>query len=462
MDNNEQIVNVQSEVINSNKITPRTIISSIIMLLLIILLVVLTLYVKNPKVILFKNISNIYNSLLENNNENTILKSILYNSNISISSKVIVNLNDEEKNNVVLNTKYIEDKEKKTGYLNIDSSISNEDLISLNSIMKDNKIYFKLKKLTEKYYYTDYKFVSILSNTTNDDIKYMLDIVKESITKNVKESEFIEEKTTIKINNKEEKVRKISFEITNKLISNIINDSLSEIKQDDKAMKILSENLEISINDLNQSIDGIIRDLNGNNSDSTSKIDYNIYVKGLNKVIKQELVIDTNSIEYYEYDNTKEMKLLSYNQSFAEIKIIGNETGKITGILDGLVLTGEYSQNKISLNLKPEGYTINDNKISFVIEISETLNNNEYKNNIDLSCQIINEGINMLDVDVIIENTIKNEEMPKIDISNSKDINQITEEEQTRITNKIMNIPLIQELMGTYTHNNQYDESVYE
>lgn len=455
-----------------NKVLP--IILSVIILVLIGILIFVTLYIRNPKVILSQNISKLYNSLLKNEQENPTLKAILNNDKVNVTSNVNVYLDNKNDDYtrvkfLELNYDYTENKQEKRGYLNLESLLTGEEFINLDSLLQDNKIYFSLEDITNGYYFYNYEFTSLLSNKNNDDVKELLNIVKNNIIKNINNSNLTTKKTTIKVDNKDTKVRQISLTITNELINNIIRDSLAEIQNSPKAKDVLKNYLELDDNEINELISNMTKQINepNKNMPATNQIIYNMYVKGLNKTVKQDIEIQNNVFEYYKYDETKEFNILSNNQNILGIKLIGsNNEGKITGIFSNLSITGDYKKGSINLALAPQGSTSSENGINLSIntDSKEITKNEEYQDNIGIKLETPSSNGEMVEVNIeIINNTKVGNDIPDINVDGAKDINTITEEELEEIMNKILEIPVIKNLIekSNQTSNYYYNDEDY-
>ncbi len=462
--------NVKTD-ITSKKVRPKNkilpIVLSIVILILIGVLIFVTFYIRDSKVILSQNISKLYNSLLETKEENPTLKAILNNDKVSIESNMEINLDDESGyfdglESLEFNYSYIEDKQAKKGYLDFESFITDEEFINLDSLLQDNKLYFNLKDITENYYFLDYEFVSLLSNKNNDDIKEILDIFKNNIIKNINNDNLTTENMTIKVDNKDIKTRKISFVITDKLINTIVGDSFVEIQNNESAKESLKDFLDVDDSEIDELISNTLKQIDESNEYTmpTSQIIYNMYIKGLNKTVKQEIIIENNTFEFSEYGETKEFNILSNNQNILGLKIIGNdEEGKITGIFSDLSLTGSYKTGNIELTLTPEGTASSGNEmnLSIVTDDKEISKNEEYQNTLNLKFEVLTNNNKVLDFSL---NTVSNikvaDEVPDIDVEGAKDINTITEEEQAEIMNKILEIPVIKNLVENSNQTNDY------
>ncbi|MBQ7140185.1 MAG: hypothetical protein IJO32_01625 [Bacilli bacterium] len=467
------------------KETPKKSKKNLIIGLVIVVLVVLVLvfgffYMRNPKKIFSSNLSKMYNNLLTLQKENKVLSNILNSKKVGMTSNIQIKLNDAQNitkdfSNIGFSLDYREDKDKKEGYLEIDSTLTNKKLISLETILKDNKAYIKLKDVMDKYYFTEYEFISILNNQNNEDYEYLLNILKKHILDNLKKEELKTKQVTEKINNKDEKLEKISLEIKEQLLNKIALGVLEEIKKDDKAINIILnilEGSEINKNDLLKEIDGIITSIKETTTNELL-FTYSIYAKNHKDVLKQELNMENNIFEIYNYDNTIEVKYINIlmtncisNQSniminciddeptetvLFQFKIIGNETnGEITGLFSTLSIIGKYTNDSVDLTLSDSSSSTEANlKINYN---DNQISNTEYHYDMDIGVSILENNREMLKAEINMDSKISSDiEIPTSNTSNSKDIYQMTDEEQNEIMTKIMSIPVIQELIMKYS-----------
>ena len=110
----------------------------------------------------------------------------------------------------------------------------------------EGKVYFKIKDVMDKYYFTDYEFVSLFESLDNSDSKYILDIIKDSVLNNIKNEDLKQSNEDIVIDNKSLKTVKVSLNINDDLLIRIAKDIINKIENDDKALEILSNNTKIS------------------------------------------------------------------------------------------------------------------------------------------------------------------------------------------------------------------------
>lgn len=421
----------------------------------------------NSKLILSKNITKLYNDFLSSSQKNESLKNILSSNEVSANSDITLNLKDNTGtfgniNNFKASYQYIENKEDKKGSLNFESKLDNEDFINLDAAIKDSKLYYKIKDVMDKYYYNEYEFISLLSTSESDDIKYVLDIIKDNIINNINKSNLKESKEEIKINDKNTKVKKISLEITEELVNKIIKGTIDSIEKDDKAIDILSESFDIEKDELNKLLNTIKDSLNEETSDiEFDKVTYNMYVKGLNTTVKQEIVIGEVSLEYYDYKNVKEFSVSSNSLKVFNIKF---ENGQISGSMLTIAISGDYSDDKINLDIKSI-----DNSFELKITIENTekdINKNkEYESNTNINATMLQETKEVFNLNLSLKSSLKNDVSVKdFDTSNSKNQSELTEEEQNEFIEKIQNIPVIKSIIENASNMsgiNSYDEDDY-
>ncbi len=424
----------------------------------------------NSKLILSKSITKLYDNFLNSNNTNNVVSKILQNNNVEVDSNVDIKIKDSTDSlsgieNINFDYKYIEDKENEKGSLFIDSKINNEDFIYLESLMKDNKVYYKIKDIMDTYYYSNYEFISMLNDNSTEDMKYVLDIVKNSIIKSIDDKDLEKSDTQIKIDNKDTKVKKVSLKITTDLVKKIINNSIDNIKNDNKAMDILSKVLEKYKGEVTTYLDSIVSTSSQiDNSDLKDEvIVYNMYVKGLNTTVKHEFVIENFKMQYYDYEDVHEISMSSEGIKILSLKFEGNESGKISGsMLLSIAVNGEYSKDGIKLNLKSI-----DNSTEIDLDIKnnskDTNNDEEYNFDTTVKMSIKEQQEEIINVEVTNKGTLRSgKKVEDIDVSDSKNIDEVSEEELNELQEKIQNIPIIKSIMekaNTIMENNALDDN---
>jgi len=213
-------------------------------------------------------------------------------------------------------------------------------------LMKDNKMYFNLQNLINKYYHMEYEFTELLSIENTDDAEYVIDMLKEAMIESLDNDAFSKTKDTLKIDGESEKVEKISFEFTDKYLLDIISDFVKKVKEDERALKILVEYNNLTKEEIIETLDQAIN--SAENITSEQKYTFNMYVKDYIVTVKYELVMNTTEIAYYSYRDTKEFSISDNDIKYLNVEVKNDKD--ISGTLAMMIpFKGTYEDNKLEL-----------------------------------------------------------------------------------------------------------------
>ena len=443
---------------NNLKVTkkkdPKTLFALITIIILFLFLLIISItYFNSPRRKFISNFTKIYNELFDKSSSNK-LTSILNNNIIGVNGETVIDLkiNDElvgeEKEmleiinslkKIELSYDYKEDKNNKIATLDFDSKITDKEFIKFNGMVKDNKLYFNLKNLLDKYFYTDSEFTSLFTTINEKDTEYVLNILKDVVIKKVTSEYFSSEKLTININQQEQKVEKISLKISNQLIKEIVVTIIDELKSDEKAMNILVEYNKIKKEEITELFNSAKESFS--NITSNQNYFYNMYVKG-SETLKHEFIIDTTKIEYITYENIDVFKIIDGSTEMGSItlKHENNQTIINGNISSLLTITGNYSNNKLNLVFGVMGSEI----ARLDIATTETIDNNQIDSTISAIFILFEEKQEMFNISINSKNTIKKENTINKDIPTSSiNANNISEEDKQTIINNLMELPLL-------------------
>lgn len=393
---------------DNGKIVFASILLVIVLILFGIISVIAYQEYNNPKNRFLKAV----NGYLDKNNIADIGKIITYiqdGGTIDINGNININSNNAGINSYTnsygADLKIIDNEDTKEQYLNLTVNSENQELFNFESISKDNKIYMTINEIFDDYYYTDFQYINLFNNQ---------DKIKNNIMNSL--NEYFTKEKFIKI--KEENVDKITINLSErnlmelyiKIYENIINDEVlfEEIFNETLKENIIIQNYEEEITLekfkelLKEEIDDVKEQLNSSSTDIL--FTYNIYLKG-SKLLKQEIIVN-------------QIKLIIEGITEGNITIINeNET----------ILTGTYNTKEIVLNYQNETDSL---KITYKhnTEINDKINMN---NNIIINALMYGRETD-INIDLNVELT-KNNKIPNIDISNAKDINDISEEETKKL-----------------------------
>ncbi len=432
-------------------------VTAIIVLFLGLLFVTFS-YFNSPKKRFVDGINKVF-SVLTEKESNQKLNNILSNNIVGLEGETTIKLNgsvvdDTLKlfDNTVIKYNYIEDKKNKEASLDFDSSINNEKLITMYGLMKDNKLYFNLKNLINKYYHTEYDFTELLAIANTENAEYVINILKDTLVESLDNDAFTKSKDTIKINGESKKVEKMSFKFTDKFIFDVVGEFAKKVKEDDKALKILVEynNLtkEEILETLNTAIDGV-KEVTTPSQDFT----FNMYVKDYINTVKYELVIDTTEIEYYDYKEVKEFSVSESGMKYLDVKIKNNKD--ISGTLAMMIpFKGTYKAGKLDLTLTY--LTMNCN---LVVSVDEEYKTDSAEINSKIELKVTESDTEYLNLVVDSKNTIsKLDKINELNIQSSTSVDEMSESDQTTIMNKLSEMTIFKEIMSIYEESQIPDE----
>ena len=206
--------------------------------------------------------------------------------------------------------------------------------------------------------------------------------------------------------------------LTSDVVNKIEKDFLTYLKDNNKFIDSLSDIVEIDETEIIISIEEKIRMLDSNNTEfDDTKVIASIYTNLINDVVKIELEII-------------------------------NGTEKI------IIEAVKESKNNYNIILNGSGMTINGN-----LKMLENT-----KNNTKLEFSII-EPTTGTTIGFTFSSSVKyNQKLTNIDVSNSIDLNNLTEEEVNQITTKLMENKGIQNLIGAFggliDNDQSYDDEI--
>lgn len=322
---------------------------------------------------------------------------------LNVDSNLSVKSNDEELLSGKININFVDNPSSSNRYINISFDDNNDSVINFESYLNDNKIYFTMKDIFDKYYFTGLEYIKIY----DENVKKLKDNVSKSL-----DSYFTNDKFIL---SKEEGYSKISVSLSDKDLNDLLILILENIKNDDALSLFVNE--DMSLEDIRKELDDEINSIKENlEYQSDEKIyTYNVYSKG-STLVKQEIIVD-------------DIKLVIEGETSGNITLLSDDT---------VILTGSYDKGKLNLS-------VSDNDINF--DFSLTFNENITKDNVDSNYNIIvktksGEDEIVVSADMKLGIT-KDNTIPKVDISNATDISDITNEEIQNIYTKLGEVPML-------------------
>ena len=322
---------------------------------------------------------------------------------LNVDGNLSVKSNDEELLSGKININFVDNPSSSNRYINIKFDDNKDSILNFESYLNDNKVYFTMKDIFDKYYFTGLEYIKIY----DENVKKLKDNVSKSL-----DSYFTNDKFIL---SKEEGYSKISVSLSDKDLNNLLILILGNLKNDDALSLFVNE--DMSLEDIGKELDDEINSIKENlEYQSDEKIyTYNVYSKG-STLVKQEIIVD-------------DIKLVIEGETSGNITLLSDDT---------VILTGSYDKDKLNLN-------VSDNDINF--DFSLTFNNNITKDNVAANYNLViktksEEDELVVNADLELGIT-KDNTIPKVDISNATDISDITNEEIQNIYTKLGEVPML-------------------
>ncbi len=353
----------------------------------------------------FNNPKNIVNNIITKAKSN--IKESLNNVddhskyNISGLFKFDTNIDDEELKilkDIELQFNGEIDTKESIGNLDIGSKYQNEKLIDIKAYYEKDLVYLLLEDIYDKYLKINVKEDEVTEsipkiNLTKEEVETIFDALLNSFEKEVSKLDIKKVDTTITIDKEKIDVINNYIELKDKEVNDFIIGIVSHLDSNQKFMDIMNK---LTDNKAKEAFDG------------------------LKEGLKEEAFKGIYKICFYTDKGLLNKKLISIRQTMALDD--GTLSFNVDKISDDEVL--------ISMIADKLNYSIRIKKNSSVIVL---------KLNINLDGEYIDIELNM--------NYEKINSISKPDLTNSKDINELTEEENKQINDKVLENDVLVKLM---------------
>lgn len=412
---------------NKNTKNSKNVIVSILIVILIALIGTVSYIVfkelNTPKTMFLKTI----NKYLESNDlDNNILNiSELFNRGATLKMDSNINLNGATKKifSGKLNLEFIDNPSEKKQYLNLTFDDNNNSVINLEGYLKDNQVFFTMKNIFDKYYYTDSEYIKMYDGNDQKLINNLKNNILNSLNDYFTNDMFIQ--------SKEENIRKISVSISDKDIANLLILILTNLKDDNSLSLFVTEDMTLDNlqNQIDENINSLKESLDQQSDDK--KYAYTIYLNG-EKLVKQEVILDS-------------IKLIIEGETSGNISLLNN---------DKEIVSGSYDKNKLNLKISDS----NNNPYNLILTFDNNITDNKMTANYNLVVKTIAEYEEVeLKINTKLEIT-KESSIPQINISNAKNVKDISDKELVDIYTKLSEIPLLAPIFNMYT--NSFDNNL--
>lgn len=399
--------------------------------------------VSSDKVVMLQSISNLssrFNQALDS--DSLLLDKISSSNNVGI--RLNMNTNYQDSTSTLL-LDYLENKEDKKSRLDFTVSKENEKILDLDMSLYQKNLYFFIENITPSYYYTAFNYYSLLSSLSSSDSDKLLSLLKESVTDYIDNDSITSQKVNITYHGKSKKVNKLTYQITNKTIYDILASFIHSVQTDTSLYNNVSSYLKLSKEELDEKCNQILTQIGKDNK--TVLYNYRVYYYGFNQIVSYELEDVTNKVVLkYQKDDKDILEVKKEDTVVLSINISKNKNQyDFEGFINSdkkYDFTGNIKNNTITVF-----YHDNEDSYQFSLTLKEDIKDNSFSYDYDINL--------LLNKETVFTSKINftyyfNEKIEDINYTNSTSISDITEEDFNTILEQLKNHPLY-DLISSFT-----------
>lgn len=399
--------------------------------------------VSSDKVVMLQSISNLssrFNQALDS--DSLLLDKISSSNNVGI--RLNMNTNYQDSTSTLL-LDYLENKEDKKSRLDFTVSKENEKILDLDMSLYQKNLYFFIENITPSYYYTAFNYYSLLSSLSSSDSDKLLSLLKESVTDYIDNDSITSQKVNITYHGKSKKVNKLTYQITNKTVYDILASFIHSVQTDTSLYNNVSSYLKLSKEELDEKCNQLLTQIGKYNK--TVLYNYRVYYYGFNQIVSYELEDVTNKVVLKYQKDDKD--ILEVKKEDAVVLSINISKNKNQYDFEGFInsdkkydFTGNIKNNTITVF-----YHDNEDSYQFSLNLKENIKDNSFSYDYDINV--------LLNKETVFTSKINftyyfNEKIEDIDYTNSTSISDITEEDFNTILEQLKNHPLY-DLISSFT-----------
>lgn len=399
--------------------------------------------VSSDKVVMLQSISNLssrFNQALDS--DSLLLDKISSSNNVGI--RLNMNTNYQDSTSTLL-LDYLENKEDKKSRLDFTVSKENEKILDLDMSLYQKNLYFFIENITPSYYYTAFNYYSLLSSLSSSDSDKLLSLLKESVTDYIDNDSITSQKVNITYHGKSKKVNKLTYQITNKTIYDILASFIHSVQTDTSLYNNVSSYLKLSKEELDEKCDQLLTQIGKDNK--TVLYNYQVYYYGFNQIVSYELEDVTNKVVLkYQKDDKDILEVKKEDTVVLSINISKNKNQyDFEGFINSdkkYDFTGNIKNNTITVF-----YHDDEDNYQFSLTLKEDIKDNSFSYDYDINL--------LLNKETVFTSKINftyyfNEKIEDINYTNSTSISDITEEDFNTILEQLKNHPLY-DLISSFT-----------
>lgn len=399
--------------------------------------------VSSDKVVMLQSISNLssrFNQALDS--DSLLLDKISSSNNVGI--RLNMNTNYQDSTSTLL-LDYLENKEDKRSRLDFTVSKENEKILDLDMSLYQKNLYFFIENITPSYYYTAFNYYSLLSSLSSSDSDKLLSLLKESVTDYIDNDSITSQKVNITYHGKSKKVNKLTYQITNKTVYDILASFIHSVQTDTSLYNNVSSYLKLSKEELDEKCNQLLTQIGKDNK--TVLYNYRVYYYGFNQIVSYELEDVTNKVVLKYQKDDKD--ILEVKKEDTVVLFINISKNKNQYDFEGFInsdkkydFTGNIKNNTITIF-----YHDNEDSYQFSLTLKEDIKDNSFSYDYDINL--------LLNKETVFTSKINftyyfNEKIEDINYTNSTSISDITEEDFNTILEQLKNHPLY-DLISSFT-----------
>lgn len=399
--------------------------------------------VSSDKVVMLQSISNLssrFNQALDS--DSSLLDKISSSNNVGI--RLNMNTNYQDSTSTLL-LDYLENKEDKKSRLDFTVSKENEKILDLDMSLYQKNLYFFIENITPSYYYTAFNYYSLLSSLSSSDSDKLLSLLKESVTDYIDNDSITSQKVNITYHGKSKKVNKLTYQITNKTVYDILASFIHSVQTDTSLYNNVSSYLKLSKEELDEKCNQLLTQIGKDNK--TVLYNYRVYYYGFNQIVSYELEDVTNKVVLkYQKDDKDILEVKKEDTVVLSINISKNKNQyDFEGFINSdkkYDFTGNIKNNTITVF-----YHDNEDSYQFSLTLKKDIKDNSFSYDYDINV--------LLNKETVFTSKINftyyfNKKIEDINYTNSTSISDITEEDFNTILEQLKNHPLY-DLISSFT-----------
>ena len=304
--------------------------------------------VSSDKVVMLQSISNLYNKVNENiEDDYTLMDKIATSTNIGIKGDMTVK-KDNNEYDIAYN--YLENSNAKKSNLALKATTLEETLIDTNFILEKDKLLLFIDQVTSEYYYKNFNYKFFVRGLTGETYEKLVSFLKDAVSDSIDNKDIKKEKVTISLDGKDKKVNKLTYTFDNKKLDRVLKKFFTSIKNDKKVLSDISNFFRLSKKTMKKNLDKYRKDLVKEDREIFS---YSTFYYGFNRIVCYDLYLNSKDllISYKTEKSNSTFKIVKENSevfSFNSVK--DNNTYRFSGIIKNTKLDYTFELFDIDLD----------------------------------------------------------------------------------------------------------------